>query len=148
VRSHVTSPAEKELWAVVASSRNGILATIDPDGTPQMSNIYYVADPDKRVLRISTTSRRAKGRNLLQTPRAALHVPGADFFNFVVASGGVTFDVAAEVGDIATDELYAHHAAFHGDAERPTFDLEMIEAQRMIVRLHVAKLYGLLMGER
>jgi PPOX class probable F420-dependent enzyme len=132
----------------VTDRRNGILATIDQSDTPQLSNVYYLADSIERTVRISTTSKRAKGRNLLNTPRAALHVPGDDFFNFVVVSGGVQCSQAMEVGDAGTDDLFALHSAFYEDLERPAFDLEMIDAGRMVVTISAVKIYGLLMGER
>ena len=74
------------LCDIVAGSRNGILATIGEDGTPQLSNIYYLSDPSDRLIRFSTTTVRTKGRNLLRDSRATLHVAGRDFFNFAVVS--------------------------------------------------------------
>jgi PPOX class probable F420-dependent enzyme len=144
----MTSSTDDELWSFAASRRNGILATIDPSDTPQLSNVYFLADPVEGAVRISTTSKRAKGRNLLTTPRAALHVPGDDFFNFVVISGDVECSQALEVGDAGTDDLFAHHSAFYEGLERPAFDLDMIEAGRMVVTISAIKIYGLLMGER
>jgi PPOX class probable F420-dependent enzyme len=136
------------LWEIVAGSRHGILATIGADGMPQLSNVYYVADLTHRVVRISTMTARTKGRNLLRDPRAALHVPGRDFFNFAVAEGDVTLAVATDPGDPATDELYAVHAVFNGEEERPAFDHRVIADQRMIVRLTVTKVYGLVIEPR
>ena len=63
-------------WQIIASGRNGILATVNEDGTPQLSNIYYLADPAASRIRFSTTTTRTKGRNLVRFPRAALHVAG------------------------------------------------------------------------
>ena len=85
----------ERLWEIVAGGRNGILATVDEDGSPQLSNIYYLCDPSTQRVRFSTTTVRAKGRNLLRDPRAVLHVPGPDFFNFAVVAGPATVSVAA-----------------------------------------------------
>jgi PPOX class probable F420-dependent enzyme len=131
------------LWDIIAGNQRGILATIGPEGMPHLSNVYYVADPTRRVVRISTTTGRVKGRNLQRDPRAALHVPGHDFFNFAVGEGDVTFTIATDRGDPATDELYEVHSVFNGEAERPAFDHRVIADGRMIVRLAVTKLYGL-----
>jgi len=136
------------LWDVVAANQEGILATIAPDGMPHLSNVYYVVDSTARVVRISTTTTREKGRNLLRDPRATLHVAGRDFFEFAVAQGDVTLAPAIEPGDPATDELYRVHAVFNGDAERPAFDERIISDRRMLVRIDVTRLYGLLLRTR
>ena len=52
------------IMEIIASARNGILATIGEDGIPQLSNIYYLANPSTQVVRFSTTTDRIKGRNL------------------------------------------------------------------------------------
>jgi PPOX class probable F420-dependent enzyme len=140
----VTGPSSDQLWRLVVEGRNGILATINGDGTPHMSNIYYLADPRSRTIRISTTTDRAKGRNLLRDPRAALHVSGADFVHFAVAQGGATLAIAKEPGDAATDELFEVHSALGAVSDRSGFDEEMVANRRMVVRLSVDRLYGLL----
>ena len=135
-------PAQDELWKVVAGRREGILATIGGNGMPQLSNVYYVADPDGRTIRISTTTGRVKGRNLLREPRAVLHVPGDDFFNFAVAEGQVTTAIATAPGDAAIDELHEVHSLLDAAEERPAFDHKMIKHGRMVARLSVTNLYG------
>ena len=140
----VTGASREALWAIVAGSREGVLATIGADGLPHLSNVYYVPDAgDGGTIRISTTATRAKGRNLLRDPRAVLHVRGADFFNFVVVEGEVDVALAGSPGDAAIDELYAVDSTFNGPSERPAFDHRMIGDRRMIVRLAVTNLYGL-----
>ncbi len=148
------APGQDELWAMVAGAREGVLATIGRDGLPHLSNVYYITeaaagDPEgARIIRISTTSVRAKGRNLLRDPRAVLHVPGRDFFNYAVAEGTVTLGEAKAPGDPALDELYAVDRVFNGEQERPAFDAKMIRDHRMIVRIDVTRLYGLVFPRR
>ncbi len=86
-------PSQEELWALVASHREGILATIGPSGRPQLSNVLYVAGPG-RLVRISTIADRVKAKNLARDPRASLHVPGEDFWHFAVAVGTATLSDA------------------------------------------------------
>lgn len=131
------------LWDVIAGSRQGVLATIGPGGAPHLSNVYYVPDPDERLIRVSTTANRVKGRNLERDAHASLYVPGVDFFNYSVAEGEMTLAVAKELGDPATDELHAVHSVFNGESERPAFDERMISDGRMVARLTVTRLYGL-----
>ncbi|MET7899383.1 PPOX class F420-dependent oxidoreductase [Streptomyces mirabilis] len=137
---------QKALWEIVVGAREGVLATIGRDGRPHLSNVYYVPDDGPRTIRISTTAGRAKGRNLLRDPRAVLHVPGPDFFNFAVVEGTVSLGPATAPGEPAIDELHAVNTVFNGEAERPTFDHRMIRDRRMVVRIRVTNLYGLVHG--
>jgi PPOX class probable F420-dependent enzyme len=131
------------LWQIVTANREGVLATIKADGLPQLSNVYYVVDPGSRVIRISTTATRAKGRNVLRNPRAVLHVPGRDFFNFAVVEGDVTVSVPQERGDAAMDEQYEVHSLLGAASPRPEFDEHMLAARRMLVRIDATDWYGL-----
>jgi PPOX class probable F420-dependent enzyme len=131
------------LWGIVTSNQDGILATINADGTPHLSNVYYVVDPDRRLIRISTTATRTKGRNLLRDPRAVMHVPGGDFFNFAVVEGDIALSIPREVGDDAMDEQHEVHARLGAASARPAFDQKMLAAHRLVVRLEVTNLYGL-----
>jgi PPOX class probable F420-dependent enzyme len=138
-------PGQDELWELVASNRQGVLATVKADRSPQLSNVLYVADPATRTVRVSTTADRAKGRNLARDPRAALHVSGEDFWHYAVAEGPVTLsDVAAIPGDDAVEELLEVHSFFYGEIDRATFEEEMITNQRLVVRLQVIHLYGVM----
>jgi PPOX class probable F420-dependent enzyme len=136
------------LWQIVIGAREGVLATIGGDGLPHLSNVYYVPEEGRRVIRVSTTVTRAKGRNLLRDRRAVLHVPGPDFFNFAVVEGSVSLGPATVAGEAAIGELYAVNTVFNGPAERPAFDHRMICDRRMIVRIEVTKLYGLIHRRR
>jgi PPOX class probable F420-dependent enzyme len=136
--------SDTALWDVVRQSRRGILATISPNGLPHLTNVHYLVDDEQeRVIRVTTTTTRVKGSNVLREPRAALHVQDDDWFAFAVVEGGVTTAVAESVGDVATNELHDIFTAFRGPQERPEFDEKMILAKRMIVRLSVDRLYGL-----
>lgn len=136
-------PSQDALWAIVRERRQAILATVAPDGMPHLTNVNYLAHPTERLVRVTTTTARAKGKNLLRDPRAVLHVQGDDWFTFAVAEGSVTCGVAEARGDAAIDELHEIFTAFRGPQERPAFDDKMIKARRMIARLSVDRLYGL-----
>ena len=131
-----------ELWRLICTERGGILATTNADGSPHLSNIYYVSSPDGREIRFSTTTVRRKGRNLLRDPRAALHVSGANFLNYAVATGDVTLGVPCTPDDPAIDELFEIHEALGARPLRAVFGEQMVAANRMAVRLTVTRLYG------
>ena len=130
------------LWQIVADARKGILATISEDGTPHLSNIYYLCDPFSHLVRFSTTTVRVKGRNLMRDPRGALHVPGPDFFNFAVVAGSVSLTVVREPNDAAVEKLFDIHAGLGATSGRDGFGEEMLADHRMAVELHVERIYG------
>jgi PPOX class probable F420-dependent enzyme len=132
----------EELWQTIDGGRNGIVATVNQDGTPQLSNIYFLADPSARLIRFSTTTVRTKGKNLLRTPRAALYAAGKDFFNFAVAEGSVSLAIARKPDDTAVQELFEVHSALGVASDLAGFGEEMVAAHRMIATIHVARVYG------
>jgi PPOX class probable F420-dependent enzyme len=135
----------ERLWQIITGGRDGILATIGEDGMPHLSNVYYLADPATRLIRLSTTTVRIKGRNLQRDPRASLHVAGRDFFNFAVAEGDVMLAAAQAPDDAAVDELFEVHSALGAAADRAGFGDQMVANHRMVVRLAVRRVYGQLL---
>ena len=131
------------LWQIIEDNRDGVLATIRANGTPHLSNVYYLADAASRTIRLSTTTDRVKGRHLLRDPRASLYVAGSDFLKFAVAEGPVSLMIAKEPGDAANNELFEVHRRLGAASDRAGFDDEMISNNRMVVRLHVERVYGL-----
>jgi PPOX class probable F420-dependent enzyme len=135
---------EQKLLELIAAGRQGVLAVVKSDGYPQMSNVLYIWDAAERVARISTTADRVKGRVLRRDPHAALHVSGGHFWAFAVAEGDADLtDPAAEPGDEALRELHTVHSHFSPDLAEETFAADMIEAQRLVIRLHVRRVYGI-----
>jgi PPOX class probable F420-dependent enzyme len=136
---------EGELWKLVVSERQGVLATVARDGRPQLSNMLYVPDAAGRAVRMSTTADRVKVQNLARDRRAALHVTGQDFWHYAVAEGLVTLSaVAAVPGDEACGELLAVHSALYGELDADAFYAEMVAARRLVMRLQVGHLYGVM----
>ncbi|NVI89354.1 PPOX class F420-dependent oxidoreductase [Actinomadura sp. BRA 177] len=123
----------------------GVLATLKRDGRPQLSNINYHFDADRRLVRISITASRAKARNLARDPRASLHVSSPDGWSYAVAEGNAELSaVAADPHDAAVEELIEVYRAIRGE-EHPDWDdyrRAMVEDGRLVVRLHVDRLYG------
>jgi PPOX class probable F420-dependent enzyme len=55
-----------------------ILATVGPDGTPQVTAIAFSYDESDDLIRISLNDRRQKARNLRRQPRATLFILDPD----------------------------------------------------------------------
>ena len=85
---------------------------------------------------------------MLRDPRAVIHVQGTDFFNFAVVEGDVSLSIPMKFGDAAMDEQYEVHMRLGAASARPAFDQKMLAARRLVVRLAVTNLYGLLVEER
>jgi PPOX class probable F420-dependent enzyme len=140
---------EQLLLDLIAANRQGILAGITRAGYPHLTNVLYVWNPVKRIARVSTTADRVKGRILRRDPHAALHVPGAHFWSFAVGEGDAELSAIAQTpGDAASSELLEVHASFYGEIkDQDAFYSQMIEAKRLVVRLHVHRVYGVLLDK-
>lgn len=138
-----------ELTQAIAFARarsRGVLTTIRRDGRPQLSNIMYVTGDDE--FSISVTESRAKTRNLRRDARAALYVPGEDFWSFVVLDGTVELSgVAAHVDDEVTAKLVDYYRK--GAGEHPDWDdfkATMVSEGRLLATLRPTTAYGMIQG--
>jgi PPOX class probable F420-dependent enzyme len=140
-------PDQQQLQDLIANNTQGILGAVTQAGYPHLTNVLYVWDGPERIARVSTTARRVKAKVLRRDPRAALHVPGPHFWSYAVAEcDAEVSEVATTPGDDACRELLEVHSAFYGkiDDERAFF-AQMIEAERLVLRLRVRRLYGVLL---
>jgi PPOX class probable F420-dependent enzyme len=117
---------------------HGVLATLNPDGRPQLSNILYVLDDDGR-LKISVTQTRVKTRNLRRDPRAALHVQGRDPYEYLVVDGTARLIE----GDGLAEKLRDYYRRARGEhPDWRQYDEAMIKEQRLLVSLSIDRAYG------
>jgi PPOX class probable F420-dependent enzyme len=123
--------------------QRGVLTTLRRDGRPQLSNIMYVHVDGE--LRISVTESRAKTKNLRRDPRAALYVPGDDFWSYVVLDGTVVLtEVARQPDDAATELLVDYYR--RGAGEHPDWDdfrATMVREGRLLARFTPTSSYGM-----
>jgi PPOX class probable F420-dependent enzyme len=138
---------QEQLLELIANNTQGTLGAVTRAGYPHLTNVLYVWDAAERTARVSTTARRVKGRILRRDPRAALHVSGAHFWSYAVAEcDAEVTEVATTPGDPTCRELLEVHSAFYGPiADETAFFAQMIEAERLVVRLRVRRLYGVLL---
>jgi PPOX class probable F420-dependent enzyme len=134
------------LWAVVVANNLGTLATIRRNGRPHLSDVNYAAQPG--LIRISTVAHRVKTHNLRRDPRASLKVNAAGGGFAVVEATATLSPVAADRHDAAVEELIEVYRLVQGK-EHPDWDdyrRAMVADQRLIVSLHVERLYGWLIN--
>jgi PPOX class probable F420-dependent enzyme len=127
------------------TTRESVLATIRSNGRPQLSNVMHVVSDDG-LIRISITADRAKYRNLLRDPWAALHVTREDFFAYAVLEGDVELTpVPTAPDDPAVDELVEHYRALMGEHEDwDAYRTAMVTERRSVVRFRPNRAYGML----
>ena len=120
----------------------GVLATVSPSGFPHLAPVLFSWDPAERTVRISTRAGRVKAVNLAGNSHAALHVEGSDRWSFVVAEGlGEVSPVTIEPGDATGRELLSLFPQADAAAEAEFLATQVAE-QRVVLRLHVGRLYG------
>lgn len=141
----LTMADEQKLLELIGGRREGILAAVSRTGYPHLTNVLYAWDSEQATARVSTTADRVKGRILRHDPHAALHVPGDHFWAYAVAECDAELsEVATTPGDDACRELLTVHSTFYGELDRDAFFAQLITARRLVVRLRVKRLYGVL----
>lgn len=139
---------EDDLARLLGEQQFAVLATTKKNGHPHVSTVVYAWDPDERIVRISTTDGRAKVKQLRRDPRAALHASSADHMSFAVAEGTAELsDVTEKPGDAAGRELLAMTPGFDDPADELAFLEQMVKDRRLVIRLHVARLYGTVLAD-
>jgi PPOX class probable F420-dependent enzyme len=127
------------------STRQSVLTTIRANGRPQLSNVLHHVFDDG-VIGVSITADRAKYKNLVREPWAALHVTRDDFFAYAVIEGAVDLTpVAARTDDATVEALVDYYRALMGEHENWTAYREaMVADRRVLVRLRPERAYGML----
>ncbi|MEU6576551.1 PPOX class F420-dependent oxidoreductase [Streptomyces sp. NPDC046805] len=137
------------LLKLLSDGHGGVLVTLKRDGRPQMSNVSHAYDPDERIIRVSVTDDRAKTRNVRRDPRASYYVTSPDRWAYTVAEGTADLaPVAHDPYDDTVEELVRLYRDILG--EHPDWDeyrAAMVRDRRLVLRLHVDRVYGIPQGE-
>jgi PPOX class probable F420-dependent enzyme len=123
---------------------HSVLVTIRGNGRPQLSNVLHHASDDG-LIRVSITADRAKYKNLVREPWAALHITTADFWAYVVIEGSVELTpIAARPDDATVDELVDYYRNANGEHEDwDAYRAAMVADRRVIVRIQPNRAYGM-----
>ena len=132
----------------LASSYEGIFATVKPSGHPHLTNVYYHWEAEERTVRISTTADRLKARHVRQHPQAAMHVSGSHFFAWAVVEGEAELSpVTATPGDETGRELVQTYAVFADPfaeaGSEEAFYARLVAERRLVLRLRMSRVYGI-----
>jgi len=141
-------PLEPRMLDVLAGQRWGVLAVVQPNGRPHLSNVGYAYDREADLVRISVTDTRAKTRYLRADPRVTLHAVGKDLWTWVAVEGTAELTpVAADEHDATVEELITYYrgtAGEHPDWEE--YRAAMVADRRLVVRFRPERSYGQLSG--
>jgi PPOX class probable F420-dependent enzyme len=127
------------------SRRVSVLVTIRANTRPQLSNVGHLVSEDG-LIRISITAERAKYKNLLRVPWAALHVAREDFYAYAVIEADVELSpIASEPDDNTVEELVSIYRGIAGEHENwDEFRKAMVNERRVVARLRPTRAYGML----
>ncbi len=131
--------------AFARTTRQSVLVTVRSNGLPQLSNVLHAVGDDGTI-RISITADRAKYKNLLRHPWAALHVTRADFFAYAVLECDAELSpIAADPDDDTVLELIELYRSLMGEHEDwDAYRVSMVADQRVVARLRPTRAYGML----
>lgn len=121
------------IQAFLSETRFAALATINKDGTPQQSTMWYALDGN--TILMNTKAGRLKHRNLQRDPRASICV--LDGYRWVTISGTVELndDQALAQADIRRLAIRYHGQEKGERQSREKFSQE----HRVTVRLKIEK---------
>jgi PPOX class probable F420-dependent enzyme len=125
-----------EVRSFLKERRFGVLATINPDCTPQQSAIWYDLDGD--AILMNTKRGRSKDRNLVRDPRCSLCVE--DEYRYLTLRGRVTL-IADQ--SIAQPDIRRLASRYDG-AERAEEQMrdQFSKEERVTIRMRIVQVYG------
>jgi len=131
--------------AFARRTRNSVFVTIRRDGRPQLSNVLHLVGADG-LIRVSITTDRAKYKNLVREPWAALHVTQPDFWAYAVLEGDIELSpVAACPDDPTVDELVDYYRAAVGEHDDwKAYREAMVNDRRVVARIRPTRAYGMI----
>lgn len=115
--------------AFLREVRFAVLGTINPDGTPQLTTMWYLLEDNTIVM--NTKVGRAKERNMRRDSRISVCV--ADGYNYVTLSGRVEMN---DDPKIAQHDIYRLSARYHGEEKaRRQMEEQFSKEERVTLRM-------------
>lgn len=123
--------------SILAGLHTAVLTTLNPDGSPQSTPLWYVAEEleDEIVVWMSARSDRQKVKNVMRDPRASLVVVDAESPSHYVELRG-TVTVADDPDYAVRDRVVQKHGWENGNSFDPPGTL------RTALRLSVNRVLG------
>ena len=116
--------------AYLQELRFAVLATINQDGTPQLTTMWYLLENDGTIT-MNTKIGRAKERNMRRDPRISICIE--DDYNFLTINGTVEM---IDDPEIAQHDIYSLSARYHGEEKaRRQMREQFSKEKRVTLRL-------------
>jgi PPOX class probable F420-dependent enzyme len=129
----MTIPLSQPTLGLIDGKNYAVLATVNPDGSPQTSVIWIGRDDDGVLF--TTVAGRVKHRNMVRDPRVSITViDSADPENYVELRGQVA-SITPDVGREMDTQLSWKYDGRDPAPDRPG-------AVRVVVRVAVEKVTG------
>ncbi|HXL37756.1 MAG TPA: PPOX class F420-dependent oxidoreductase [Ktedonobacteraceae bacterium] len=107
-----------------------VLATINQDGTPQLTTMWYLLEDEGSIL-MNTKVGRAKERNMRRDPRISICIE--DGYDFLTINGTVEM---IDDPEIAQNDIYRLSRRYHGEAKaRRQMEEQFSKETRVTLRL-------------
>lgn len=130
--------SEKQL-AYLSYPHYAVLATLNSDGTPQLSTVWFALTDDRRGLFFVIEKGSVKARNLARDPRISVSVPNGG--RYVVASGRAEFD-EQQTSAAAQADLLKIATRYYGEIEGANQAASFGEKERLTIYLYPEKIYS------
>jgi PPOX class probable F420-dependent enzyme len=119
-----------DVRAFLDEKRFAVLATVDADGSPQQSVMWYQIEEDHVMM--NTARGRVKDRNLRRDPRAAVCIE--DGYRFVTLAGTIEM---IEDQEIAQADIVSLATRYHGPEKGKAMAPDFAKQQRVTLRLTI-----------
>ena len=116
--------------AYLREKRFAVLATLNKDGMPQLTTMWYLLEDDGTIL-MNTKVGRAKERNMRRDPRISICVEND--YTYVTLSGKVEM---IDDPEIAQRDIFRLSSRYHGEEKaKRQMENQFSKEQRVTLRL-------------
>ncbi|MGH2442890.1 MAG: PPOX class F420-dependent oxidoreductase [Chloroflexota bacterium] len=130
---------EQQAREFLTTHKQGIVATIQPDGRPQLSSVLVVRHDD--ALWVSIAETRVKYRNLERDPRASILILGDNFWEDLVVEGHATMTHQPVALPMLREYFETAQGKPHPDWEE--YDEAMRTEKRVLLSISIDRMYPL-----
>lgn len=116
--------------AYLREKRFAVLATLNKDGTPQLTTMWYLLENDGTIL-MNTRAGRLKERNMRRDPRISICIE--DDYRYLTIKGRVEM---IDDPQISQRDIYRLSARYHGEEKaRKQMETQFSKEQRVTLHL-------------
>jgi PPOX class probable F420-dependent enzyme len=123
--------------ALLRRSRNGVLATVGPDGAPHVAPVWYLWDGSE--IRISTPGATSKVRDITHNPRVALCIDDQVAAEYLTLYGSASIVTGERVAELTWPLLLSY---LHPDEAAVRWDRINADGSRVVITLRPDRIRG------